>query len=99
MPTPSATRMVEAVFVDTGNILTLVNENNRHHAKALVLSERYDSRPGVVTDAVLRKIGNALSRMDRAAAVRIIQDLRVGLTTALAFDQHFVQAGFVVRAG
>ena len=91
-----------------------------------------------MTDAVLLEIGNALSRMDRHAAVQIIQDLRdapgatvvnlnpalfesaldlyrrhidkqwglvdcvsfvvmrrLGLTTALAFDQHFVQAGFL----
>ena len=130
--------MSESVFVDTGYILALVNENDQHHAEALALSERFDGQPVVVTDAVLLEIGNALSRMDRNAAVQIIQDLRdspgasvvnltpelfesafdlfrrhtdkqwglvdcvsfvamrrLGLTTALAFDQHFVQAGFV----
>jgi len=123
--------MPESLFVDTGYILALVNENDQHHAEALVLSERYDGQPIVVTDAVLLEIGNALSRMDRNAAVQIIQDLResqgatvvnltpelfdaafamyrrhtdkqwglvdcvsfvvmrrMGLTTALAFDQH-----------
>jgi predicted nucleic acid-binding protein len=131
--------MPESVFVDTGYILALVNENDQHHAEALVLSERYDGQPVIVTDAVLLEIGNALSRMARDAAVQIIQDLResqgatvvhltpelfdaalamyrrhtdkqwglvdcvsfvvmrrMGLTTALAFDQHFVQAGFVL---
>ncbi len=130
--------MAEPVFVDTGYILALVNENDQHHGEALVLSERFDGQPVVVTDAVLLEIGNALSRMDRNAAVQIIQDLRdspgatvvnlnpelfesafalyrrhidkqwglvdcvsfvvmrrLRLTTALAFDQHFVQAGFV----
>ena len=130
--------MSESVFVDTGYILALVNENDQNHAEALALSERFDGQPVVVTDAVLLEIGNALSRMDRNAAVQIIQDLRdspgatvvnltpelfesafdlyrrhidkqwglvdcvsfvvmrrMGLTTALAFDQHFVQAGFV----
>lgn len=131
--------MPESAFVDTGYILALVNENDQHHAEALALSEQFDGQPIVVTDAVLLEIGNALSRMDRNAAVQIIQDLRespgvtvvnltpelfesgfdlyrrhtdkhwglvdcvsfvvmrqMGLTTALAFDQHFVQAGFVV---
>jgi predicted nucleic acid-binding protein len=130
--------MPESVFVDTGYILALVNENDQHHAEAVALSEQFDGQPIVVTDAVLLEIGNALSRMNREAAVQIIEDLRespgvtvvnlmpelfesafdlyrrhtdkqwglvdcvsfvvmrnLGLTTALAFDQHFVQAGFV----
>ena len=130
--------MPETVFVDTGYILALVNENDQFHAEAIALSEQFDGQPVVVTDAVLLEIGNALSRMDRDAAVQIIEDLRespgvtvvnltpelfesafdlyrhhtdkqwglvdcvsfvimrsMGLTTALAFDQHFVQAGFV----
>ena len=131
--------MPESVFVDTGYILALVNENDQHHAEALALSEQFDGQPVVVTDAVLLEIGNALSRMDRNVAVQIIEDLRespgvtvmnltpelfesafdlyrrhtdkqrglvdcvsfvvmrqMDLTTALAFDQHFAQAGFVV---
>ena len=136
--TSSAKGMPESVFVDTGYILALVNENDQHHAEAVALSEQFDGQPIVVTDAVLLEIGNALSRMDRDAAVQIIEDLRespgvtvvnltlelfesafdlyrrhtdkqwglvdcvsfvvmrrMDLKTALAFDQHFVQAGFV----
>lgn len=131
--------MAESVFVDTGYILALVNENDQHHAEAVALSQKHDGQPIVVTDAVLLEIGNALSRIDRDAAVVIIDDLRDSsgvtvvdltpelfqsgldlyrrhtdkqwglvdcvsfvvmrqrkLTTALAFDQHFIQAGFVV---
>jgi predicted nucleic acid-binding protein len=130
--------MPESVFVDTGYILALVNENDQHHAEALALSEQFDGQPIVVTDAVLLEIGNALSRMDRDAAVQIIEELRespgvtvvnltpelfesafdlyrshtdkqwglvdcvsfvimrrMDLKVALAFDHHFVQAGFV----
>jgi uncharacterized protein len=134
--------MPEAVFIDTGYILALVNEQDQHHAEAVALSVRFDGTPVVVTDAVLIEIGNALSRMDRGAAVQVISDLRespgvtlvnltpelfesafdlyrhhadkqwslvdcvsfvvmrlLGLTTALAFDQHFVQAGFILPRG
>jgi predicted nucleic acid-binding protein len=131
--------MAESVFIDTGYILALVNEQDQHHAEAVALSMRFDGTPVVITDAVLLEIGNALSRIDRGAAVQIIEDLRespavtlvsltpklfesafdlyrrhadkqwglvdcvsfvvmrrLGLTTALAFDQHFAQAGFVL---
>lgn len=76
MPTSSANGMPEAVFVDAGYILALVNENDQQHAEALALSKRFDGHPVVVTDAVLLEIGNALSRIDRDAAVQIIEDLR-----------------------
>ena len=138
-PTSSAKAMLESVFVDTGYILALVNENDQHHAEAVALSQKFDDQPIVVTDAVLLEIGNALSRMDRDAAVQIIEDLRestgvtvvnltpelfesafdlyrrhtdkqwglvdcvsfvvmrrMDLKIALAFDQHFAQAGFVM---
>ncbi|MCF8002838.1 MAG: PIN domain-containing protein [Chromatiaceae bacterium] len=131
--------MPETVFIDTGYILALVNENDQQHAEALALSKRFDGHPVVVTDAVLLEIGNALSRIDRDAAVQIIEDLRqspgvtvehltpelfesafalyrrytdkqwglvdcvsfvvmrrMQLKTALAFDRHFTQAGFLV---
>jgi uncharacterized protein len=131
--------MLEPVFVDTGYVLALVNKHDQHHAQALLLAERYERHPVVVTDAVLLEIGNALSRLARPAAAQIIADFREsagstvvpltpelfdsafglyrshtdktwglvdcvsfvvmrrrGLKTALAFDQHFVQAGFVL---
>ncbi|WP_295441870.1 PIN domain-containing protein [uncultured Thiodictyon sp.] len=131
--------MPESVFIDTGYVIALVNENDQYHAEALLLSQRYDGCPVVVTDAVLLEIGNALSRFARPAASQIIQDFResagstvvhltpelfdsafslyrrhtdkqwglvdcvsfvvmrrMGLSTVLAFDQHFVQAGFLL---
>ena len=68
--------MPGSVFIDTGYILTLVNENNQDHAEAVALSENFDAQPVVVTDAVLLETGNALSSMDHDAAVQIIEDLR-----------------------
>jgi predicted nucleic acid-binding protein len=89
--------MTESVFIDTGYILALVNENDQHHAEALLLSERYDGQPVVVTDAVLLEIGNALSRMDRNAAVQVIQDLRPPRVSRIdggALDAGAVRIGF-----
>ena len=56
-PTSLAKGMPESVFVDTGYILALVNENDQHHAETLALSEQFDGQPIVVTDAVLLEIG------------------------------------------
>jgi hypothetical protein len=53
--------MLESVFVDTGYVLALVNEHDQHHAQALLLSQRYERHPVIVTDAVLLEIGNAQS--------------------------------------
>jgi len=78
MITSSANRMPETVFIDTGYILAMVNENDQQHAEALAISNRFDGHPVVGTGAVLLEIGNALSRIDRDAAVEIeiIEDLR-----------------------
>lgn len=40
--------MPESVFVDTGHILGLVNENDQHHPEAVALSEQFDGQPIVV---------------------------------------------------
>lgn len=65
--------MSEPLFVDTGYIIALINENDRYHRQALALSEKYDGHRLVTTDAVLLEVGNALSRFARAQASRIIR--------------------------
>lgn len=129
--------MSEPLFVDTGYIIALINENDHFHPQALALSEKYDGYRLVTTDAVLLEVGNALSRFARPQASLIIhhfqtadevtlvplnptlfntamhwfdkhQDKTWGLvdcvsfavmtemqlSRVLAFDRHFVQAGF-----
>ncbi len=65
--------MSEALFVDTGYIIALINENDQYHQQALVLSEKYDGHSLVTTDAVLLEVGNALSRIARLQASLIIR--------------------------
>lgn len=65
--------MSEALFVDTGYVIALINQNDQHHQQALHLAERYDGHPLVTTDAVLLEIGNALSRLARNEAATIIR--------------------------
>lgn len=129
--------MSEPLFVDTGYIIALINENDRYHRQALALSEKYDGHRLVTTDAVLLEVGNALSRFARAQASLIIRHFQnadevtlialnptlfntamhwydkyhdktwglvdcvsfavmteMQLSRALAFDRHFIQAGF-----
>jgi predicted nucleic acid-binding protein len=129
--------MSNPLFVDTGYIIALINENDHYHTQAFTLSEKYDDHRLVTTDAVLLEVGNALSRLARKQASLIIhhfqtadevtlvplnptqfntamhwydkhQDKTWGLvdcvsfavmtemqlSRVLAFDRHFVQAGF-----
>ncbi len=89
--------MREAVFIDTGYVIALVNENDQHHAEALWLSDRYNDHPVVVTDAVLLEIGNALSRFARLAAVQIIQDFRDSAgVTVVSLTPELFDAGFAL---
>jgi predicted nucleic acid-binding protein len=68
-----AKTMPDALFVDTGYVIALINPNDQHHSQALPLAERYDGHPLVTTDAILLEIGNALSRFARNEAATIIR--------------------------
>lgn len=134
--------MSNALFVDTGYVIALINENDQYHQQALTLAEKYKNFSMVTTDAILLEIGNALSRIAREEAMTIIHYLQIHylqtnpnvtvisltpklmadalnlyskhrdktwglvdcvsfvvmqeqqISIALAFDRHFVQAGF-----
>lgn len=64
--------MLEPLFVDTGYIIALVNENDNHHRQALILAERYSGYSLVTTDAILLEAGNALSRIARRQCSQLI---------------------------
>ena len=65
--------MLEPLFIDTGYIIALINENDNHHRQALSLAERCSGYPLVTTDAVLLEAGNALSRIARRQCSQLIQ--------------------------
>lgn len=62
------------VFVDTSFVVALVNEKDQHHARATELSETFDGRPLIITDAVLLEVGNALARNFKEQAAEVITD-------------------------
>jgi uncharacterized protein len=134
-----ARKMSSSLFIDTGYVIALINQDDQYHQQALRLAEQYEGRSVVTTDAVLLEIGNALSRIARQEATAIIhyfqtdpdvtlvpltpgllsealelyakhQDKTWGLidcvsfvvmknrqlSKVLAFDRHFIQAGFTL---
>ncbi len=52
--------MSKALFVDTGYVIALINENDQHHEEALALAHKYENAKLITTDAILLEIGNAL---------------------------------------
>jgi len=65
--------MPKPLFVDTGYVIALINESDRHHPQSVQLAKKYAGVPLVTTDAVLLEIGNALSRIARPEAVTILR--------------------------
>ena len=131
--------MSDTLFIDTGYVIALINQNDQYHQRATELAEKYEGVSVVTTEAILLEIGNALSRIARAEAIAILhhfqtapevtlvsltpelmtaamnlyakyQDKTWGLvdcvsfivmqerkiSVALAFDHHFIQAGFTL---
>ena len=62
-------------FLDTAFVQALLNRRDQYHAQARALLPRLrNAREIWVTEAVLVEIGNALSSLDRLAAVRFIEE-------------------------
>ena len=49
--------MTHRTFVDTAFVVALVNQHDQYHAKALELSQKYENKPTIITDAVLLEMG------------------------------------------
>jgi uncharacterized protein len=64
--------MRSPLFVNTGYVIALINQDDLYHQQALWWADRYDRHPVITTHAVLLEIGNALSRLARQEAANII---------------------------
>ena len=65
---------IERLFIDTVFIQALFNKGDQYHAKAMALLPRVRNAAEVwVTEAVLTEVANALSAVNRTAAVQFIQ--------------------------
>lgn len=53
---------MKITLIDTAFAVSLVNESDENHEKALKLSLEYERQPVLITDCVLLEIGNSLSR-------------------------------------
>ncbi len=64
----------ERLFLDTVFVQALLNRRDQYHSQAMMLLPRVRSAVEVwVTEAVLVEVGNALSDVDRMAAVQFIE--------------------------
>jgi hypothetical protein len=65
----------DRLLLDTTFVQALLNRRDQYHAQAKALLPRLrNAREIWVTEAVLVEIGNALSNLDRSAAVRFIEE-------------------------
>ena len=80
--------MSNPLFVDTGYVIALINENDQHHQEALALADKYEKATLITTDAILLEIGNALSRIAREEAIAIIHYFQLRSCTKKTRSQN-----------
>ncbi len=66
--------MAEKIFVDSVYVIALINQRDQLHRQAEDLSERFEGRSLLTTEAVMLEIGNALSRSFKPQAVEVIEE-------------------------
>lgn len=84
----------ERLFLDTVFIQALLNKQDSYHSQARAFLPRVRNAAEVwITEAILIEVGNALSAIDRAAAVAFIQqcyhaaNMRVVVVDSVLLDQ------------
>jgi len=66
--------MNERLFLDTVFVQALLNQRDQYHAQAKAFLPRVRTASEVwITEAILVEVGNALSSLNRLAAVQFIQ--------------------------
>jgi len=89
--------MTEAIFVDTGYVIALINERDQYHKQAMELADRFGGQPLMVTNAVLLEIGNALARNFKSEASAVIdQFLLADEVTIVHLTPQLFSKGFAL---
>lgn len=79
----------DRLFMDTAFVQALLNKRDQYHPQALSLLPRLKAAHEVwTTEAILVEVGNALSAIDRSAAVEFIaQCYRLSNMTVVSVDR------------
>lgn len=62
------------IFIDTSYVIALINKKDQYHSIAESLVNIYDEHNFMISDCILLKIGNALSRNYKQEAIEIIEN-------------------------
>lgn len=85
------------VFIDTSYIIALINEKDNYHKKAIDLADIYDGFNMIISEPILLKIGNALSRNYKEEACQVIDDfLGAENVELIALTSDLFQKGFAL---
>ncbi len=82
-------------FIDTSFVIAVVNRKDQYHKEAARLTDLYEGRTLVTTDAVLLEIGNALAKNYKQAAAEVVEDFLVSEEVfVVRLDAGLFERGF-----
>ncbi len=86
---------MKITLINTEFAVSLVNESDENHEKALKLSLEYERQPVLITDCVLLEIGNSLSRNHKKEGSFIIEkSLTTDETEIVRLDETLFNKAF-----